>query len=80
MGRMCAMNAIAAEGRGMKTLLVVVGVLVVQVLLVWGYFAALERDSGSVVARVFLGAALLAASLPLTLWLLVYTTVPISGD
>ena len=31
-------------------------------------------------ARVFLGAALLAASLPLTLWLLVYTTVPISGD
>jgi hypothetical protein len=64
----------------MKTLLVVVGVLVVQVLLVWGYFAVLERDSGSVVARVFLGAALLAASLPLTLWLLVYTTVPISGD
>ena len=80
MGRMCTMNAIAAEGRGMKTLLVVVGVLVVQVLLVWGYFAVLERDSGSVVARVFLGAALLAASLPLTLWLVVYTTVPISGD
>ena len=45
------MNAIAAEGRGMKTLLVVVGVLVVQVLLVWGYFAALERNSGSVVAK-----------------------------
>jgi hypothetical protein len=80
MGRMCTRNAIAAEGRGMKTLLMVVGVLVVQVLLVWGYFAVLERDSGSVVARVFLGAALLAASLPLTLWLLVYTTVPISED
>ena len=80
MGRMCTMNAIAAEGRGMKTLLVVVGVLVVQVLMVWGYFAALERDSGSGVARVFLSAALLAASLSLTLWLLVYTTVPISGD
>ena len=64
----------------MKTLQVVVGGLMVQVLLVWGYFAVLERDSGSVVARVFLGAALLAASLPLTLWLLVYTTVPISGD
>jgi hypothetical protein len=77
---MCTRNAIAAEGRGMKTLLMVVGVLVVQVLLVWGYFAVLERDSGSVVARVFLGAALLAASLPLTLWLLVYTTVPISED
>ena len=32
MGRMCTMNAIAAEGSGMKTLLVVVGVLVVQVV------------------------------------------------
>ena len=37
---MCAMNAIATEGRGMKTLLVVVGVLVVQVLLVLGAYAA----------------------------------------
>jgi hypothetical protein len=34
MGRICAMNAIATEGRGMKILLVgAVGVLTLQVLL-----------------------------------------------
>jgi glucose uptake protein GlcU len=65
----------------MKTfLLVVVGVLALEVLLIWGYFAVLERGSGTTVARGFLGAALVAASLALGVWLLVSFAVPIYGD
>ena len=64
----------------MRTLLWAVMVLAIEVLLVWGYFAVLERGSGSVVARGVLGAALLAASLALGLWLLVNFAVPICGD
>jgi hypothetical protein len=56
MGRMCAMNAIAAEGRGMKMLLVgAVVVLTLQVLLFWCYMVLVER-SGSIVVRGVLGA------------------------
>jgi hypothetical protein len=56
MGRMCAMNAIATEGRGMKMLLVgAVVVLTLQVLLFWCYMVLVER-SGSIVVRGVLGA------------------------
>jgi hypothetical protein len=60
MGRMCAMNAIATEGRGMKMLLVgAVGVLTLQVLLFWCYMVVVER-SGSIVVRGVLGAILVS--------------------
>ena len=60
MGRMCAMNAIATEGRGMKMLLVgAVGVLTLQVLLFWCYMVLVER-SGSIVVRGVLGAILVS--------------------
>jgi hypothetical protein len=53
---MCAMNAIATEGRGMKMLLVgAVVVLTLQVLLFWCYMVLVER-SGSIVVRGVLGA------------------------
>ena len=65
MGRMCAMNAIATEGRGMKMLLVgAVGVLTLQVLLFWCYMVFVER-SGSIVVRGVLGAIFVAAMLGL---------------
>jgi hypothetical protein len=57
---MCAMNAIATEGRGMKMLLVgAVGVLTLQVLLFWCYMVVVER-SGSIVVRGVLGAILVS--------------------
>ena len=57
---MCAMNAIATEGRGMKMLLVgAVGVLTLQVLLFWCYMVLVER-SGSIVVRGVLGAILVS--------------------
>jgi DNA-binding transcriptional regulator of glucitol operon len=46
------------ERRSMTTFLLVVGVFVLQVFLGWGYFAVLERGSGSAVARGLVGAAL----------------------
>jgi uncharacterized BrkB/YihY/UPF0761 family membrane protein len=62
---MCAMNAIAAEGRGMKMLLVgAVGILTLQVLLFWCYMVLVER-SGSIVVRGVLGAVFVAAMLGL---------------
>ena len=57
---MCAMNAIATEGRGMKMLLVgAVVVLTLQVLLFWCYMVLVER-SGSIVVRGVLGAILVS--------------------
>jgi hypothetical protein len=62
---MCAMNAIATEGRGMKMLLVrAVGVITLQVLLFWCYMVLVER-SGSILVGGVLGAVFVTAMLGL---------------
>jgi len=49
------------------SLLVIVGMLVIEVLLYWGYVNLVDR-SGSVVVRGVLGATLVATLLAMGLW------------
>jgi glucose uptake protein GlcU len=60
------------------SLLVIVGMLVIEVLLYWGYVNLVDR-SGSVVVRGVLGATLVATLLAMGLWW-IYDTALILAD
>jgi hypothetical protein len=61
-------HELAGNGADMS-LLVIVGMLVIEVLLFWGYVVLVER-SGSAVVRGVLGAGLVATLLAMGLWLI----------